>query len=252
MRACGGGHGSRVHLFGYLRSLARLPLCSSCLCAAAWHVTYLYSCRRTGALGGGVWLSPCLYLSLLAAAYTREYRRHTFCSLCKRACGGGHLFSATYLGYLCWCGYRCAFPIFVALRSTACNILALVSRRPVRLLLLVHVWFLLSVFVFVVLSLGCVWLPPCVLHIILSPFLSLHTILLFRGVDGLVVLAATCMYGHTFRSRKKEMGRHGGGHQRAGNPCQALHSGSMTSKHNTEAYEDKYVNLQKISVHKKV
>ena len=74
------------------------------------------------------------------------------------------------------------------------------SRRPVLLSLLVHVWFLFFAFVCVILSFGCVWLPPCVLRIILSPFMPLHTILLFRGDGGLVVLAATWMYGDTFRS----------------------------------------------------
>ena len=60
--------------------------------------------------------------------------------------------------------------------------------------------FCFFVFVCVVPSLGCVWLPPCVPFFILSPFLSLHTILLFRGGGGLVLLAAACMCGHTFRS----------------------------------------------------
>ena len=45
----------------------------------------------------------------------------------------------------------------------------------------------------VVFSFGCVWLPGCVLRFILSsfPFLPLHTMLLFRSDDGLVVLVVT-------------------------------------------------------------
>ena len=87
-------------------------------------------------------------------------RRHTVCSLCKRACGGGHVFGASHLGYLCWCGYRCAFLVFVALRSAARHILAPVLRWPVRLLLLVHVWFVfflslcLRVFLFLLVVCG--------------------------------------------------------------------------------------------------
>ena len=68
------------------------------------------------------------------------------------------------------------------------------------LLLLAHVWFLFFVFLCVMPFFGCVWLSPCVSHIILSPFMPLHTILLSCGDGGLVVLAATCMYGHTFCS----------------------------------------------------
>ena len=46
------------------------------------------------------------WVALLAAACMRIYGRHTFCSLCKRACGGGRVLSATPLGYLCWRGYQ--------------------------------------------------------------------------------------------------------------------------------------------------
>ena len=65
---------------------------------------------------------------------------------------------------------------FRGVSSAAFNIIALVSRRPVLMLLLVHVWFLSFAFVCVILFFGCVWLPPCVLHTILSPFKPLHNI----------------------------------------------------------------------------
>ena len=71
--------------------------------------------------------------------------------------------------------------LFIVCRSAACNVL-------------------FFVFVYVVLSLGCAWPSPYILHIILSHFLSLYIILPFRSGGGLVVLSAACMYGHTFRS----------------------------------------------------
>ena len=45
----------------------------------------------------------------------------------------------------------------------------------------------------VVLFFGCLWLPPCVRCFIPSPFpfMPLHTMLLFRSDDGLVVLVVT-------------------------------------------------------------
>ena len=195
MRTCGGRHVLLTTPL-WVPSLVRLSLCFSRFCGVVWHVRYLYLCWRTGALGGGVRLPACLYLALLAAACMRIYGRHTFCSLCKRVCGGGRVLSATPLGYLCWRGYRCAFLVCVAWRSAACNILALGGPCCCCCLCM----FVFFVFVCVVLFFGCVWLPSCVLLILLSPFMPLHTILLFRGDGGLVVLVATCMYGHTFRS----------------------------------------------------
>ena len=49
-----------------------------------------------------------------------------FCSLCKRVCGGGHSFSATPLGWLHTFVVAVIVVLFVAWRSAACNILALV------------------------------------------------------------------------------------------------------------------------------
>ena len=68
MRACGGG---RVLSATPLRLtlLARLSLCFSLLCGVAWHVTYLYLCRRTGALGGGL-------CGLLGAYILLRLRQH--------------------------------------------------------------------------------------------------------------------------------------------------------------------------------
>ena len=114
--ACGGLH---------VRAYPLFPMCAAC-----------------GGVDARV-LEVVVCGSLLASLLC--VRGHTFCSLCQQACGGAHVFPASPLGYLCWRGYRCAFLFFVALRSAARNILALVPRWPVRWLLLVHVWFLLVV-----------------------------------------------------------------------------------------------------------
>ena len=72
VRACGGGH---VLLFTPLRlpSLARLSLCISLLCGVVWHVTYLYLCRRTAALGGGVCGSLRAYILLCLRRHVCAY-----------------------------------------------------------------------------------------------------------------------------------------------------------------------------------
>ena len=135
-------------------------------------------------------------------------------------CGGIPLLptQAGMRGWACVPGFTCWSPLLAWLSlcfcpSAARNILGPVSRSPVRLLLLVLVWFVFCfcffrfVFLFLCLCvgvccslLGCVWFPSCVLLFILSAFVSLHTILPFRGGGGLVALVAACMYGHTFRS----------------------------------------------------
>ena len=62
--------------------------------------------------------------------------------------------------------------------------------------------------------------PLCSLHLCLcvcalsSPFLSLHTMLLVRGGGGCVVLAATCLCGHAFRSPSVQRAGVGVGHPR--------------------------------------
>ena len=61
MRACGAG---RVLSATLPLRLARLSFCFSLLRGVAWHVTYLYLCRRTGALGGPVCGSLRAYILL--------------------------------------------------------------------------------------------------------------------------------------------------------------------------------------------
>ena len=72
MRACGAGHVLSTTPL-WLPSLARLSLCFSRLCGVAWHVTYLYLCWRTGALGGGVCGSLRAYILLCLRRHVCAY-----------------------------------------------------------------------------------------------------------------------------------------------------------------------------------
>ena len=102
-----------------------------------------------------VWLPPCLYLALLAAACMRICGRHTFCSLCKRACGAGHVLPATPRG-LC-----CAFSDCIVRRGSARNILVFGGR-----------WCCGCLFVFGVLFLCVLYFPLVVCGSLCAFFVS--------------------------------------------------------------------------------
>ena len=106
------GAGTALHtiLVTFVRCLFRL-------CAAAWRLTYLHLCWRVGALGGGVWLPPYPCLVWFAAP---------LCSLCTRVCGDWHVFSTTPFGSSHTYVDVVIVALFLAWRSAACIILALV------------------------------------------------------------------------------------------------------------------------------
>ena len=114
-----------------------------------------------GALSGGVRLPPCLYLALLAAA--PAYLLLPFAPYASGRAGLG-MFSRLHplVGYT---------PLLT--RLSLCFSLRGVAR---------HVTYLY----------WCLCLCAR-----LSPFLSLHTMLLVRGGGGCVVLAGACLYRHT-------------------------------------------------------
>ena len=72
MRMC---WGRRVLSATHLRLplFPRLSLCFSLLCGVAWHVTYLYLCRRRSALGGGVCGSLRAYILLCLQRHVCAY-----------------------------------------------------------------------------------------------------------------------------------------------------------------------------------
>ena len=111
-----------------------------------------------------MWLSPCLYLVLLAAA--PAYLLLPCAPYASGRAGMGKVFRLDPL-----VGYT---PLLT--RFSLCFLLCGVARHVTYLHLCL-----------------CVCAPS-------SPFLSLHTMLLVRGVGGRVVLAAACLYSHTLRS----------------------------------------------------
>ena len=120
MWACGAG---RVLSATLPPRLARLSLCFSLLCGVAWHVTYLYFCRCRGALGV-VCVVPSYPISCFPCGgiCMRISGRDTLCSLCKRACGGGHVVSATPRRHCC------AFLLCIVCSSAAHNMLVFGGR----------------------------------------------------------------------------------------------------------------------------
>ena len=118
-------------------ALARLR--AWCLCVVwLWCVApsvLLYTCVLHGIHSLSVSLhtillfrgAPCCVYLLGSFVCGGMYMRVQACLLLPMyaACGGGHVLSATSLGYLRWCGYCCAFPVCVAYPSAACNILVL-------------------------------------------------------------------------------------------------------------------------------